>query len=93
MMRSGYLLAEDSPQSLLLIHGLDSLEDVFLKLCVKSEADDSAVCPSTSTSQTASSLKNRMNNNNKGKYPGIPQLIHYKRELTPVRLKTQQILC
>ena len=34
-MRSGHLLAEESPHNLLAIHGLISLEDVFLKLCVK----------------------------------------------------------
>lgn len=34
-MRSGHLLAEESPQNLLSIHGLSTLEDVFLKLCMK----------------------------------------------------------
>lgn len=34
-MRSGRLLAEESPQTLLRLHGLVSLEDVFLKLCMK----------------------------------------------------------
>ena len=34
-MRSGRLLAEDSPQNLLSTHNLNSLEDVFLKLCMK----------------------------------------------------------
>lgn len=34
-MRSGRLLAEDSPQNLLSMHNLNSLEDVFLKLCIK----------------------------------------------------------
>lgn len=40
-MRSGHLLVEESPKILLYSHGLDSLEDVFLKLCVKS---DEAMC-------------------------------------------------
>ena len=35
MMRSGHLLAEESPNNLLAVHGLESLEDVFLKLCMK----------------------------------------------------------
>ena len=35
MMRSGHLLAEKSPHNLLTTYGLRSLEDVFLKLCVK----------------------------------------------------------
>ena len=35
MMREGRLLEEDSPQSLMLASGLSTLEDVFLKLCVK----------------------------------------------------------
>lgn len=35
MMRSGRLLAEDSPQNLLAVHEMTTLEDVFLKLCIK----------------------------------------------------------
>lgn len=34
-MRSGHLLAEESPQNLLSLYALSSLEDVFLKLCMK----------------------------------------------------------
>jgi hypothetical protein len=34
MMRSGRLLAEDSPENLLRHYNLSSLEDVFLKLCM-----------------------------------------------------------
>ena len=34
-MRSGKLLAQDSPQNLLSTYSLDSLEDVFLQLCMK----------------------------------------------------------
>jgi hypothetical protein len=40
MMRSGFLLAEDSPQNLLNKHNLVSLEDVFLKLCVKQQVQN-----------------------------------------------------
>lgn len=32
LMRSGHLLAEESPQNLLANHGLRTLEEVFLKL-------------------------------------------------------------
>lgn len=35
LMRSGRLLAEDSPANLLKLHHCISLEDVFLKLCMK----------------------------------------------------------
>ena len=35
MMRSGRLLAEESPQNLLRKYQLRSLEEVFLKLCMK----------------------------------------------------------
>nr|QST15012.1 ABCH-like protein [Diaphanosoma celebensis] len=35
LMRSGHLLAEESPQALLSLHNMSSLEDVFLKLCMK----------------------------------------------------------
>ena len=37
-MRSGHLLAEDSPHNLLTLHGLGSLEEVFLKLSTKERA-------------------------------------------------------
>ncbi|KAK4007658.1 hypothetical protein OUZ56_012811 [Daphnia magna] len=35
MMRSGRLLTEESPENLLRMYALSSLEDVFLKLCMK----------------------------------------------------------
>ena len=35
MMRSGRLLAEDSPENLLRDTNLSSLENVFLELCIK----------------------------------------------------------
>lgn len=38
LMRHGKLLAEDSPTQLLTIYGLNTLEEVFLKLCVKEES-------------------------------------------------------
>ncbi len=38
LMRHGQLLAEDSPNQLLTIYGLNTLEEVFLKLCVKEES-------------------------------------------------------
>ena len=37
MMRSGRLLAENSPQNLLNNYRLSSLEDVFLKLCMRDD--------------------------------------------------------
>lgn len=38
LMRSGHLLAEDSPANLLKIHQCIGLEDVFLKLCMKDKS-------------------------------------------------------
>lgn len=35
MMRGGRLLVEDSPENLIRDYGLPSLEDVFLKVCLK----------------------------------------------------------
>jgi hypothetical protein len=35
MMRSGRLLAEESPENLLKNYGLPTLEEVFLKLCMR----------------------------------------------------------
>lgn len=40
MMRSGRLLAEESPENLLTNYNLSSLEAVFLKLCMKDEGKD-----------------------------------------------------
>ena len=51
MMRSGRLLVEESPENLLGRHRLTSLEDVFLKLCMK---DDSTVPTSQLTASTSS---------------------------------------
>lgn len=34
MMRSGMMLSEDAPESLMKCYGCSSLEDVFLKLCI-----------------------------------------------------------
>jgi hypothetical protein len=53
MMRSGRLLVEESPENLLGRHRLTSLEDVFLKLCMK---DDSTVPTSQLTASTTSSV-------------------------------------
>ena len=41
-MRSGRLLAEDSPANLLKLHQCISLEDVFLKLCMKDKMTNNA---------------------------------------------------
>ena len=40
MMRSGRLLAEESPDKLLAYYNLPSLEDVFLKLCMKDDVEN-----------------------------------------------------
>ncbi len=64
MMRSGRLLAQDSPANLLRNYRLKSLEDVFLKLCMKdgnNKRSDSAATSSNETAytvaQTQSSLR------------------------------------
>lgn len=54
MMRSGRLLVEESPQNLLRDYGLSSLEDVFLKLCLK---DDGNVPAGQSTESNLVALK------------------------------------
>jgi len=46
LMRNGKLLAEDSPLQLLTIYGLETLEQVFLKLCIKDEKDSTTVSSS-----------------------------------------------
>lgn len=42
LMRHGKLLAEDSPDNLMAQHGLDNLEDVFLKLCISDSSRKAA---------------------------------------------------
>ncbi|XP_046645726.1 ABC transporter G family member 20-like [Daphnia pulicaria] len=54
MMRSGRLLVEESPANLLRDYGLSSLEDVFLKLCLK---DDGNVPAGQSTESNLVALK------------------------------------
>lgn len=41
-MRNGILLAEDTPQNILSRYEVDSLEDAFLKLCMKHGVSDEA---------------------------------------------------
>lgn len=42
LMRQGRLLAEDSPDSLMAEHGMESLEEVFLKLCISDSSREAA---------------------------------------------------
>lgn len=49
MMRSGHLLAEESPTNLLSLHGMESLEDVFLKLCMKDVQNRKSAMPVVAT--------------------------------------------
>ncbi|XP_046646482.1 ABC transporter G family member 20-like isoform X3 [Daphnia pulicaria] len=49
LMRSGHLLAEESPHNLLSLHGLSTLEDVFLKLCMKDGVVKHATAPVVAT--------------------------------------------
>lgn len=53
MMRSGRLLAEESPENLLKDYRLPTLEDVFLKLCMKDvDNKDDAGLKATCSSMT-----------------------------------------
>jgi len=42
-MRNGKLLAEDAPDNLMAQHGLDNLENVFLKLCISDSSRKAAL--------------------------------------------------
>jgi len=55
LLNGGRLLAEDSPRSLIMRLKADSLEDVFLKLCVKDRTDRSSSATNTTTLATISS--------------------------------------
>lgn len=56
MMRSGRLLAEESPENLLKDYRLPTLEDVFLKLCMK-DKDDGGLTSTTPKDNFAASRK------------------------------------
>lgn len=49
LMRHGRLLAENSPENLLLEHNMDSLEDVFLKLCMSDSSRRAAALAGSSS--------------------------------------------
>ena len=56
-MRSGRLLAEESPDSLMVRHNLTSLEDVFLSLCRKDVNEKNGVNEVSNTNR--SSMRHR----------------------------------
>lgn len=71
LMRAGVLLAEESPQNLLNTYNTTSLEDAFLKLCLKQGTDDEAhddtavkdvVVVHTAANAAATHLRNSNNN-------------------------------
>lgn len=98
MMRSGRLLAEDSPQNLLAIHNMTSLEDVFLKLCMKNNVDDDYSEPlSSSTLMTVSDNSNfshpslantRKRQSNKSSYNKSPKRVFKPSLPSPHRIMT-----
>ena len=57
-MRSGHLLAEESPQLLLSKHNLQSLEDVFLKLCLKDRQPQGAAAAAAASAASAATNGN-----------------------------------
>ncbi|XP_057380012.1 ABC transporter G family member 20-like [Daphnia carinata] len=61
LMRSGRLLAEDSPDNLLINYNLSSLEDVFLKLCMKDEGNNQEQQQPKILERTVSSSSMRRN--------------------------------
>ena len=72
LMRHGKLLAEDSPMQLLNIYSLNTLEEVFLKLCVKEESQiriPSMLQNWTGTGSTRSISSRKQQNG--VMYPGI----------------------
>jgi ABC-type multidrug transport system ATPase subunit len=55
LMRGGRLLAEDSPANLLKVHQCISLEDVFLRLCMKDKSTNNAITSPTNVANNNSS--------------------------------------
>ena len=54
LMRHGRLLAESSPEQLLLDHNMETLEEVFLKLCMSDSSMRAAALAGGNTLQTLS---------------------------------------
>lgn len=68
LMRNGILLAEDTPHNILRRHEVDSLEEAFLKLCVKRGISEDAVDTAPGNESTFNDIELQeqsvMNNNN-----------------------------
>ena len=84
-MRSGRLLTEDSPRNLLAIHNMSSLEDVFLKLCVKSETDDLVISRATTIKEGGKKSKKF--------YPQFLGLLNSKKEIMFEEQEPQLVSC
>jgi len=56
LMRGGRLLAEDSPANLLKVHQCLSLEDVFLRLCMKDKSANNAITVSTNVTNNQANV-------------------------------------
>lgn len=69
LMRHGRLLAEASPEDLLTQHGLETLEEVFLKLCMTdSSSRAAALAGSTSYSTLAMDSQQELHKNPAGEF-------------------------
>lgn len=53
LMRNGILLAEDTPRNIISKHGVENLEEAFLKLCMKRGVSEDAIeCPAIENNNT-----------------------------------------
>uniref|UniRef100_A0A6G1SLW4 ABC transporter G family member 23 n=2 Tax=Aceria tosichella TaxID=561515 RepID=A0A6G1SLW4_9ACAR len=76
LMRHGKLLAEDSPDNLMAQHGMDNLEDVFLKLCISDSSRKAALMAgggrinTMAASDSSSELTHRSTNGKRSRQEG-----------------------
>ena len=75
LMRQGRLLAENSPDQLMADHSLDTLEDVFLKLCMSDMSIKAASLASYTTTIPRSDLNLSSNHHTLATKPAPEQTI------------------
>jgi hypothetical protein len=80
-MRSGRLLAEDSPENLLRDYNLTSLENVFLELCMKNDENKLTSIFTNDTSSNQTDYKNEQTQQSQG---GVDNMVFDESALSNV---------
>jgi hypothetical protein len=80
-MRSGRLLAEDSPENLLRDYNQTSLENVFLELCMKNDENKLTSIVTNDTSSNQTDYKNEQTQQSQG---GVDNMVFDESALSNV---------